>query len=159
MAKKIKLTEKNLVNIVGKIVSEQFNEDPNKFTTTIEGYQDVDVYGIEKVIPQLTGNFNYDFESLTVEVDWRYELDVRTWGIKDITLYTTQVRVEGSVNIWAEEGDGEIVEFSKVVDDMEGTSNNEGWVYQDEKDDIGLHTIKPQSIMVDFNEELVTVQW
>lgn len=160
MAKKIKLTERNLVNIVGKIVSEQFNEDPNKFTTTLEGTQDIDVFGLENVIPQLSGDdVNYDMAYISVEIDWRYDLDVRSWGIKDISLYTTEVRVNGAVNIWGEDNDDEIVEFNQVIDEMGGFSKDEGWVYQDEKDGVRLHTILPQSVMVDFNEELVTVQW
>lgn len=42
---------------------------------------------------------------------------------------------------------------------MGGFSSDEGWVYIDEKDGIRLHSIAPENVMVDFNEQLVTVQW
>ena len=85
-------------------------------------------------------------------------MDVRRWGIKDITIYTTEVRVNGVVNIW-DEGDGKLVDFNLKVDDMGGFTSDEGWVYIDEKDEIRLHSIAPENVMIDFNEELVTVQW
>ena len=159
MVDKIKISESQLSNVLKHRISEQLmNEDPNKFTTTLDRLHDVDIFGIEKHVTEITSEDNYDIDQINVEIDWRYELDVRRWGIKDITIYTTEVRVQGTVNIW-DEGDGKLVNFELTVDDMGGFSNEEGWVYQDEKDDIKLHSIAPENVMVDFNEQLVTVQW
>jgi hypothetical protein len=159
MVDKIKISESQLSNVLKHRISEQLmNEDPNKFTTTLDRLHDVDIFGIEKHVTEITSEDNYDIDQINVEIDWRYELDVRRWGIKDITIYTTEVRVQGTVNIW-DEGDGKLVNFELTVDDMGGFSSDEGWVYQDEKDDIKLHSIAPENVMVDFNEQLVTVQW
>ena len=158
--KKITLSESQLSNVMKRTVVEQLtrDEDPNKFTTTLDRMNDVDIFGIEKYVTEIGENDNHDIDQIDVEIDWRYELDVRRWGIKDITIYTTEVRIKGTVNIW-DEGDGKLVNFELTVDDMGGFSNDEGWVYQDEKDDIGLHSIAPENVMIDFNEKLVTVQW
>ena len=159
MVDKIKISESQLSNVLNRRISEQLmKEDPNKFTTTLDRLHDVDIFGLEKHITEITPEDNYDIDQIAVEIDWRYELDVRRWGIKDITIYTTEVRVQGTVNIW-DEGDGKLVNFELTVDDMGGFSSDEGWVYQDEKDDIKLHSIAPENVMVDFNEQLVTVQW
>jgi len=159
MVDKIKISESQLANVLNRRISEQLmKEDPNKFTTTLDRLHDVDIFGIEKHVTEITSEDNYDIDQINVEIDWRYELDVRRWGIKDITIYTTEVRVQGTVNIW-DEGDGKLVNFELTVDDMGGFSSDEGWVYQDEKDDIKLHGIAPENVMVDFNEQLVTVQW
>ena len=158
--KKITLSESQLSNVMKRTVVEQLtrDEDPNKFTTTLDRMNDVDIFGIEKYVTEIGENDNHDIDQIDIEIDWRYELDVRRWGIKDITIYTTEVRIQGTVNIW-DEGDGKLVNFELTVDDMGGFSNDEGWVYQDEKDDIGLHSIAPENVMIDFNEKLVTVQW
>ena len=159
MVDKIKISESQLSNVLKHRISEQLmNEDPNKFTTTLDRMNDVDIFGIEKYVTEIGENYNHDIDQINVEIDWRYELDVRRWGIKDITIYTTEVRIQGTVNIW-DEGDGKLVNFELTVDDMGGFSNDEGWVYQDEKDDIDLHGIAPENVMIDFNEKLVTVQW
>lgn len=159
MVDKIKISESQLANVLNRRISEQLmKEDPNKFTTTLDRLHDVDIFGIEKHVTEITPEDNYDIDQINVEIDWRYELDVRSWGIKDITIYTTEVRIQGTVNIW-DEGDGKLVNFELTVDDMGGFSSDEGWVYQDEKDDIKLHSIAPENVMVDFNEQLVTVQW
>ena len=159
MVDKIKISESQLSNVLNRRISEQLmKEDPNKFTTTLDRLHDVDIFGIEKHVTEITSEDNYDIDQINVEIDWRYELDVRSWGIKDITIYTTEVRVQGTVNIW-DEGDGKLVNFEVKVDNMGGFSNDEGWVYQDEKEDIDLHSIAPENVMVDFNEQLVTVQW
>lgn len=159
MTEKITLSESQLSDVIKRTIDEQlFSDDPNKFTTTLDRLHDIDIFGLENYIPELTDNDNYDIDQIDVEIDWRYELDVRRWGIKDITIYTTEVRVKGVVNIW-DEGDGKFIDFELKVDEMGGFSNDEGWVYQDEKDGMKLHSIAPENVMIDFNEQLVTVQW
>ena len=103
MVDKIKISESQLSNVLKHRISEQLmKEDPNKFTTTLDRLHDVDIFGLEKHITEITPEDNYDIDQIVVEIDWRYELDVRSWGIKDITIYTTEVRVQGTVNIWDE---------------------------------------------------------
>ena len=94
--KKITLSESQLSNVMKRAVVEQLtrDEDPNKFTTTLDRMNDVDIFGIEKYVTEIGENDNHDIDQIDIEIDWRYELDVRRWGIKDITIYTTEVRIQ-----------------------------------------------------------------
>ena len=91
-----------------------------------------------------------DFEVVDMDcyVNWRYDLDVRTWGIKDISIYTTSVQVSAVIEIYDEEYTE--VETTKEielnVDDMGGFKSDkpDKWYYDDEKDnEMRYHTILP----------------
>ena len=70
-----------------KTIKEQISEDPNTFTTEID---DVDFYGLKDYFPEYEGR-DMDVVYLNCYVKWRYDLDIRSWGIKDISVYTTSV--------------------------------------------------------------------
>ena len=169
MQKKITLKESDIVRIVNKvvkkheknetIVSEQFYDDPNTFTSEIE---DVDFFGLENYFPEYKGR-DMDISYLNCSVNWRYELDVRSWGIKDITIYTTSVSINAFVEIYDEdytkvEAEEEI---EILVDDMGGFSSDDPdkWYYVDEKDNERYHTILPTGLQVDLNDKTVGVIW
>lgn len=170
MQKKIVLKESDIARIVNKVVkahekneniTEQLSHgDDNSFTTEFSSTADVDIFGIERFVPELAGgDFNYDMESIDVVIKWRYELELRSWGIKSILVYTQSVDINGVVNIWGEEEGDRLEEFSLFVDTMGGFSNDEGWVYQDEQNHMDFGSIVPRNVMIDTREKLVTVEW
>ena len=170
MEKKITLTESDIIRMVGKVVKEHesgeniteqlSSGDDNTFTTVFDSTSDIDFLGIEHLVPELEGSsVNYDFESIQATVKWRYELELRSWGIKDIYVYTDSVDIEGVVSIWGEEEGDTLKEFSISVDTMAGFSDDRGWVYQDEQNSMEFGTILPRNIMIDAMEQLVTVEW
>lgn len=168
MQKKIVLKESDIVRMVNKVVKkheknenivEQFSDDPNTFTSEIE---DVDFFGLENYFPQYKGR-DMDIAYLNCSVNWRYELDVRSWGIKDISIYTTSV----AINAWVEIYDEDYTkveaeeEIEILVDDMGGFSSDDPdkWYYVDEKDNERYHTILPTGLQVDLNDKTVGVIW
>ena len=161
MIKKIKLSESQLTNIVQRVVTEQtnFSDDPNVFTTEV---QDVDFYGLEKYFPEYEGR-DMDISYMNCSVKWRFDLDVRSWGIKDISVYTTSV----SINAWVEIYDEDYTkvetekEIEIFVDDMGGFSSDDPdkWYYVDEKGNERYHTILPTGVQVDVEDKTVNVIW
>ena len=141
------------------ILSEQFSDDPNTFTTEID---DVDFYGLENYFPEYKGR-DMDVVYLNCYVNWRYDLDVRSWGIKDISVYTTSVIINASVEIYDEDYTGVEVdkEIEIAVDDMGGFKSDDPdkWYYEDEKDNERYHTILPTNLQIDLNDKSVIVGW
>ena len=91
-------------------------------------------------------------------------MDIRSWGIKDITIYTTSVVINASVEIYDE--DYTKVEVEKeiefMVDDMGGfrSDDPDKWYYYDEQDDeMRLSTILPTSLQVDLEDKTVQILW
>ena len=158
--KKIIVKESQLVNVAENVIKEQFSDDPNTFRTNVE---DVDLIGLKDYFPEYRDR---DFEIVDMDcyVNWRYDLDVRTWGIKDISIYTTSVQVSAVIEIYDEEYTQ--VETTKEielsVDDMGGFQSDEPdkWYYDDEKDDeMRYHTILPTHVQVDLEDKFITVNW
>jgi|TARA_R110002167_G_scaffold35070_4_gene111933 hypothetical protein len=144
---------------IKKIIKEQFSEDPNTFTTEID---DVDFYGLETYFTEYEGR-DMDVVYLNCYVKWRYDLDVRSWGIKDISVYTTSVLINATVEIYDEdytkvEVDKEIEIF---VDEMGGFKSDDidKWHYEDEKDNERYHTILPTNLQIDLEGKSVIVGW
>ena len=160
MANKIKLSESQLTDVVQRVIKEQLSDDPNTFTTEID---DVDFSGLQNYFSEYNGR-DMDVTYLNCSVNWRYDLDIRSWGIKDITIYTTSVVINASVEIYDE--DYTKVEVEKeiefMVDDMGGFKSDDPdkWYYYDEQDDeMRLSTILPTSIQVDLDDKTVQVIW
>jgi len=160
MAKKIKLSESQLTDVVQRVIKEQLLDDPNTFTTEIT---DVDFSGLKNYFPEYNDR-DMDVTYLNCSVNWRYDLDVRSWGIKDITIYTTSVVINASVEIYDE--DYTKVEVEKeiefMVDDMGGfrSDDPDKWYYYDEQDDeMRLSTILPTSLQVDLEDKTIQVLW
>ena len=64
-----------------------------------------------------------DISYLDCVVNWRFDLDVRSWGIKDISIYTTSVVIKGAIEIYDE--DYTKIEVEKEI---ELTVDDMGWI-------------------------------
>ena len=143
--KKIIVKESQLVNVTENVIREQISDDPNAFTTEV---QDVSFYGLEKYFNEYSGQ----------------DMDVRSWGIKDVSVYTTSVIINAMVEIYDE--DYTKVEVEKeielMVDDMGGFSSDEEgkWHYEDQmSDELFSHSVFPTGLEIDFNDKTVHVLW
>jgi len=158
--KKIILKESQLVNITENVIKEQFSDDPNAFSTQVD---DCDFLGLQTYFPEYTDR-DIDISYLDCVVNWRFDLDIRSWGIKDISIYTTSVVIKAGVEIYDE--DYTKVEVEKEielnVDDMGGFKSDEPgkWYYEDEQDDkMRYHTILPTYVQVDLEDKSIIVRW
>ena len=158
--RKIIVKESQLVNVAENVIIEQFSDDPNAFRTSVD---DVDLVGLKDYFPEYRDR---DFEVVDIDcyVNWRFDLDIRSWGIKDISIYTTSIQLSATIEIYDEE-------YTKVdttkeielnVDDMGGFQSDEPdkWYYDDEKDDeMRYHTILPTHVQVDLEDKFMVVRW
>jgi hypothetical protein len=158
--KKIIIKESQLVNVAEKVIKEQFSDDPNAFSTQVD---DCDFLGLQTYFPEYTDR-DIDISYLDCVVNWRFDLDIRSWGIKDISIYTTSVVIKAGVEIYDE--DYTKVEVEKEielnVDDMGGFKSDEPgkWYYEDEQDDkMRYHTILPTYVQVDLEDKSIIVRW
>jgi|TARA_B100001758_G_scaffold241722_1_gene248931 hypothetical protein len=158
--KKIIVKESQLTNVVENVVKEQLSDDPNAFSTEV---QDVSFYGLEKYFPEYVGH-DMDVSYTNCYVNWRYDMDIRSWGIKDISVYTSSVVINAMVEIYDE--DYTKVEVEKeielMVDDMGGFSSDEEgkWHYEDQmSDELFSQSVFPTGLEVDFNDKTVHVLW
>ena len=70
----------------------------------------MDFVGLENYFPEYKGR-DMDIEYLDCVVNWRFDLDIRSWGIKDISIYTTSVVIKAEkLKIYDED-------YTKVVVD------------------------------------------
>ena len=76
----------------------------NFFITKLEGNK-VDVYGISKW--KNRPNDNYDCECVA-QIDWQLYFEMRTWGLKSISAYATNVDVEIEINWWTDDDTTEV---------------------------------------------------
>jgi|TARA_R110000823_G_C15866379_1_gene493723 hypothetical protein len=158
--KKIIVKESQLINITEKVIKEQISDDPNSFSTEI---QDVDFYGLENHFPEYKGR-DMDVVYTNCSVNWRYDMDIRSWGIKDISIYTTSVVINATIEVYDEEYTKVEVEkeIELMVDDMGGFSSDEEgkWHYEDEKEDeMRYHTILPTALQIDLNDKHISIMW
>ena len=158
--KKIILKESQLVTVTENVIEEQFSDDPNSFSTQVD---DLDFLGIESYFPEYKGR-DIDISYIDCVVNWRLDLDIRSWGIKDISVYTTSVVIKAGVEIYDE--DYTKVETEKEivlnVDDMGGFKSDkpDKWYYEDEQDDeMRYHTILPTNVQVDLEDKSIIVRW
>ena len=80
-----------------------------------------------------------------VGLRWRIDLDLRSWGLKDITAYTIQAQVE----IYDE--DDNLVEQADTLD-------HDNWAVIDEGIDFNK-IVMPTSVEVRYKEKTITVNW
>ena len=158
--KKIIVKESQLINITENVIKEQFSDDPNSFSTQVD---DVDFSGLQSYFPEYRDR-DIDISYLDCVVNWRFDLDVRSWGIKDISIYTTSVVIKAGIEVYDE--DYTKVEVEKEielnVDDMGGFKSDEPgkWYYEDERDDeMRYHTILPTNVQIDLEDKFITIRW
>ena len=76
---------------------------------------------------------------------WRIDLEWRSWGLKDISAYTTQAQVE-----IFDEDDNVVEEADTLADD--------NWAVVD--DGINFNNVvMPTSAEVDYKKKIITVNW
>ena len=158
--KKIIVKESQLVNITENVINEQFADDPNAFSTQVD---DLDFLGIQRYFPQYEGR-DIDISYTDCVVNWRFDLDIRSWGIKDISIYTTSVVIKAGIEIYDEDYTKVEVEeeIELNIDDMGGFKSDKPgkWYYEDEQDDeMRYHTILPTNVQVDLEDKSVIVRW
>jgi len=141
------------------LMREQFSDDPNAFTTDVT---DVTFTGLESYFPEYKGH-DMDISYLNCSVNWRFELEARSWGIKDVSFYTTSVLINGWVEIYDE--DYTKVEVEKeielAVDDMGGFSSDDPdkWYYVDNTSEDFRTPIFPVELEIDLEDKTVNVIW
>ena len=151
---------KRIIKEESKSITEQLLDDPNSFTTTVE---DVTFTGLKEYFPEYKDR-DMDIGYLNCSVNWRYELELRSWGIKDISIYTTSVVINASIEIFDEDYTRieEEKEIEILVDDMGGFGGEqEGtWYYEDmQEDDMRNNSIFPVELEVDLSDQSVAVIW
>ena len=158
--KKIIVKESQLINITENVIREQFSDDPNSFSTQVD---DVDISGLQSYFPEYRDR-DIDISYIDCVVNWRFDLDVRSWGIKDISIYTTSVVIKAGIEVYDE--DYTKIEVEKEielnVDDMGGFKSDEPgkWYYEDERDnEMRYHTILPTNVQIDLEDKFITIRW
>ena len=158
--KRIIVKESQLANITENVINEQLSDDPNSFSTQVD---DVDFVGLENYFPEYKGR-DMDIEYLDCVVNWRFDLDIRSWGIKDISIYTTSVVIKAGVEVYDEDYT-KVVETKEIelsVDDMGGFKSDDldKWYYEDEQDEeMRYHTILPTNVQIDLMDKSIIVLW
>ena len=151
---------KRIIKEESKPLMEQNFDDPNAFTTQID---DITVTGWGDYFPEYKDR-DMDISYSKCTVEWRYDLDIRSCGIKDISIYTTRVLINVGIEIFDEDytkiEDEKEIEI--VVDEMGGFGGQqEGtWYYEDmQEDEIRTHTILPIELVIDLTDQSVAVIW
>ena len=120
----------------------------NFFITKLEGNK-VDVYGISKW--KNRPNDNYDCECVA-QIDWELYFEMRTWGLKSISAYATNVDVEIEINWWTDDDTTE-VETINI-----GTAGD--WEIINDTDNIEFgDCVEPQDLEIDFENKTLTIKF
>lgn len=116
-----------------------------KFETKISG-NSVTVFNVSKK--------NHDTETDFL-IEWVYETEMRSWGIKGTYLYINKVVGEVVVDFWEEENTRK--QRHLIDSDLE---NYDGTKWSVEIDDSNLNFknhIQPQDLYIDFESKIITV--
>ena len=120
----------------------------NFFITKLEGNK-VDVYGISKW--KNRPNDNYDCECVA-QIEWELYFEMRTWGLKSISAYATNVDVEIEINWWTDDDTTE-VETINI-----GTTGD--WEIINDTDNIEFgDCVEPQDLEIDFENKTLTIKF
>jgi len=120
----------------------------NNFITKLDG-DSVDIYGI----PEFKGRLGDNHEcNATAQVSWELFLEMRSWGLKNISAYATYVQVEIEVSWWMDDGDDEV---ETVTIDSE-----DGWEIESDMDTLEMSdSIFPQAMEVNFDTKTITINF
>lgn len=118
----------------------------NEFITRLDG-GDVSIYGFEKWKGR---DDNCDISAVAV-IHWDFYTEKRSWGVKDVSAYATWVHIEFEVSWWNENDEEEIEEYT--ID-----SNDEWELYTEIDLKLG-DCICPQSVEVDFETKIITINF
>ena len=96
---------------------------------------------------------NYDIEGEGY-VEWEFYVEYRSWGIKNISAYATNVQIDYTISRWMDEGDDIVEEYSidttlPLFDEWEIETNTDELEFG--------HCIEPQNVEVDFQSKILTI--
>lgn len=120
----------------------------NFFITKLEGNK-VDVYGIPKW--KNRPNDNYDYQCVA-QIDWELYFEMRTWGLKSISAYATNVDVEIEINWWTDDDTTEIETINI------GTAGDWEIINDTDKIEFG-DCVEPQDLEIDFENKTLTINF
>ena len=84
----------------------------------------------------------------TVSIRWRFDLELREYGVKSINVYSTQAQAE-IINL-------DTLEVLEVIDTNEFKSD--GWTLEDEGINLN-NCICPTDCSIDYKDSSITIDW
>lgn len=120
----------------------------NFFITKLES-KNIDVYGLPNW--KNRRDDNYDCECVA-QIDWELYFEMRTWGLKSISAYATNVDVEIEVSWWNDDD----IEDKETINI--GTTGD--WEIVNDTDDLEFgDCIEPQELEIDFENKTLTIKF
>lgn len=120
----------------------------NFFITKLES-KNIDVYGLPNWKNRRDDNYDYE---CVAQIDWELYFEMRTWGLKSISAYATNVDVEIEVSWWNDD-DTEDKETINI-----GTAGD--WEIVNDTDDLEFgDCIEPQDLEIDFENKTLTIKF
>ena len=84
----------------------------------------------------------------SVSIRWRFDVELRDYGVKSINAYTVQAQVE-IINL-------DTLEVIEVIDTNEFKSD--GWTLEDEGINLN-HSICPTDCSIDYKDSSILIEW
>ena len=84
----------------------------------------------------------------TVSIRWRFDLELREYGVKSINVYSTQAQAE-IINL-------DTLEVIEVIDTNEFKSD--GWTLEDEGINLN-NSICPTDCSIDYKDSSILIEW
>tara|TARA_R100000544_G_scaffold14813_4_gene6886 strand:+ start:1974 stop:2342 length:369 start_codon:yes stop_codon:yes gene_type:complete len=95
--------------------------------------------------------FHYTHEpniGASVSIRWRFDVELRDYGVKSINAYTVQAQVE-IINL-------DTLEVIEIIDTNEFKSS--GWTLEDEGINLN-HSIGPTDCSIDYKDSSIFIEW
>jgi hypothetical protein len=122
-----------------------------EFTTVVEN-KDIDISKFEKwekVSHLLKENDNYDVSG-KFTIKWRLNLELRDWGVKDISQSILDITGFFDLTIWGDNDDDEHqIEFNNSIEKFDITT---------EKDDV-TSGISVENVSINFEDKTILVSF
>ena len=130
----------------------------NSFITKIIP-SNIDFYGWEKDYKE-----NCDIEGQGY-VEWEFYVEYRSYGVKSISVYATNVEINYTISRWMDDGDD--FDFNREAPlkpyiETSGIDTKlpsfDKWELESNSDEIEFgHCIEPQNVEVDFDSKVITI--
>jgi len=127
----------------------QFKMAENEFITRLENV-DVSIYGFEKWKGR---DDNNDISAVAV-VHWEFYTEMRSWGVKNVGAYATDVHIEFEVNWWNENDEEEVEEYT-----IDTSNENDKWEIETTSELQFGDSICPQEVEVDYDTKVITINF
>ena len=121
----------------------------NEFITKVENV-DVSIYGFEK----WKGRDNNNDISAVAVVHWEFYTEMRSWGVKNVGAYATDVHIEFEVNWWNENDEEEVEEYT-----IDTSNENDKWEIETTSELQFGDSICPQDVEVDYDTKTITINF